>query len=239
VPGLINASFEGVEGESLVTGLPEIAVSTGSACSSATREASYVLRALGRSTELAQSSLRLSLGRFTSVEDVDLAATAIRAEVSRLRVLAGQASDGEPSARVDKDSSLATGNTLLGRSLSPLARQYFLAAPRPPEFPDGAPAANIQQGRAGVEAEGTRVFFELRIERGTVKSARFSAYGCPHTLAVTAWLCEMLEGARIDAVSLESPAEWARKFAVPTEKLGRLLVVEDALRAASGIAQKV
>src|SRR5262249_36588170 len=132
VPGLINASFEGVEGESLVTGLPEIAVSTGSACSSATREASYVLRALGRSTELAQSSLRLSLGRFTTVEDVDLAATAIRAEVGRLRAIAGQVG-AEPSTRViDKDSSLATGNTLLGRALSPLARAYFLAPARLP-----------------------------------------------------------------------------------------------------------
>src|SRR6185312_14535713 len=66
VPGLVNASFPGIEGESLITGLSAIAVSTGSACSSATREASYVLRALGRDTELAQSSLRVSLGRFTT-----------------------------------------------------------------------------------------------------------------------------------------------------------------------------
>ena len=89
MPGLINVSFAGVEGESLITGLAEIAVSTGSACSSATREPSYVLRALGRDTELAQSSLRLSLGRFTTAADVDAAATAIRAEVARLRILAG------------------------------------------------------------------------------------------------------------------------------------------------------
>ena len=89
VPGLINVSFAGVEGESLITGLPGIAVSSGSACSSATREPSYVLRSLGRTTELAQSSLRLSLGRFTTAADVDEAATAIRAEVARLRVLAG------------------------------------------------------------------------------------------------------------------------------------------------------
>ena len=239
VPGLVNASFEGVEGESLVTGLPEIAVSTGSACSSATREASYVLRALGRSTELAQSSLRLSLGRFTSVEDVDLAATAIRAEVTRLRILAGQATGEAPARLIDKDSSLAVGNTLLGRALNPVARQFFLAPPRPPEFPDGAPAAGILQGRAGDEREGTRVFFELKIAHGTVKSARFSAYGCPHTLAVSAWLCEILEGARIDAVTPGTPADWARKFAVPAEKLGRLLVVEDALRAASASAPKV
>ena len=74
--------------------------------------------------------------------------------------------------------------------------------------------------------------FELNIEGGTVKSARFSAYGCPHTLAVTAWLCEVLEGARTDPEVAGTPADWAEKFAVPPEKLGRLLVVEDAMRAA-------
>jgi len=65
-----------------------------------------------------------------------------------------------------------------------------------------------------------------------VKSARFSAYGCPHTLVVTAWLCEVLEGARIDAGIPGTPADWAARFDVPTEKLGRLLIVEDALRIA-------
>ncbi len=88
LPGLLNASFEGVEGESLITGLESIAVATGSACSSATREPSYVLRALGRGTELAQSSLRISLGRWTTADDVAHAARAIAAEVARLRACA-------------------------------------------------------------------------------------------------------------------------------------------------------
>jgi cysteine desulfurase len=88
LPHLLNVSFEGVEGESLVTGVEEIAVSTGSACSSATREPSYVLRALGRSTELAQSSLRISFGRFTQAADIDRAAAAIEREVARLRAVA-------------------------------------------------------------------------------------------------------------------------------------------------------
>jgi len=234
VPGLINASFEGVEGESLITALPELAVSTGSACSSATREPSYVLRALGRGTELAQSSLRLSLGRFTTAAEVDAAAMAIRSEVSRLRVLAGAAAaEGSATRIIDPVSSLATGNTLLGQ-LNPLARRYFLAAPRVPEYPDGAAPADVRQGRAGRESSGTAVFFELKIAREIVKSARFSAYGCPHTVAVTAWLCEVLEGAALGAGVPGKPADWAEKFAVPTEKLGRLLIVEDALRAASG-----
>jgi hypothetical protein len=83
------------------------------------------------------------------------------------------------------------------------------------------------------------VLLELKIAGGIVKSARFSAYGCPHTLAVTAWLCDVLEGTRVDAGMPGGPADWAEKFAVPTEKLGRLLVVEDALRAALRPARQV
>ena len=87
VPGILNVSFEGVEGESLVTGVSEVAISTGSACNSASAEPSYVLRALGRDTQLAQSSLRLSFGRFSEPAHIDLAVTAIHREVARLRAL--------------------------------------------------------------------------------------------------------------------------------------------------------
>ena len=230
VPGLINLSFEGVEGESLVTGLAEIAVSTGSACSSATREPSYVLRALGRSTELAQSSLRLSLGRFTAASDVDVAASAIRREVERLRLIAGE-TPSSPDERGPAAGGSPEG-TLLARALSPMARRYFLAPARVPRFGQVTPPPGVRHGRAGRRSEGTEVFFELEISGEFVKSARFSAYGCPHTLAVVAWVCEVLEGARSDAGVPETPADWARKFEVPAEKLGRLLIVEDALRAA-------
>lgn len=95
VPGILNVSIAGVEGESLVTGLPELAVSTGSACNSASGEPSYVLRALGRDPELAQSSLRLSFGRFTTPEEIDTAAAAVRREVERLRA---ESPATEPSA---------------------------------------------------------------------------------------------------------------------------------------------
>jgi cysteine desulfurase len=233
VPGIINASFPGVEGEALLAGLSEIAVSTGSACSSATREASYVLRALGRSTELAQSSLRLSLGRFTTAADVDAAATAIRAEVARLRELAGE------TAGPSGDHAIANpaAGSLLARSYNELTRRYFLAPARPPGFAGGSAPAGVRTGVAGRRTEGTWVYFELHLRGpkavdGIVKSARFSAYGCPHTLAVIAWLCEVLEGARIEAGAPGTPAEWAEKFQVPAEKLGRLLIVEDALRLA-------
>jgi len=88
VTNLLNVSFNGIEGESLQFALRELAVSAGAACSSASDEASYVLRALGRSDALAQSSLRFSLGRFTTAEEIDVAIAALKREVSRLRSFA-------------------------------------------------------------------------------------------------------------------------------------------------------
>ncbi|MBR6976697.1 MAG: IscS subfamily cysteine desulfurase, partial [Ottowia sp.] len=85
VPQNINMSFNFVEGESLMMAVKALAVSSGSACTSASLEPSYVLRALGRSDELAHSSLRITIGRFTTEEEIDTAIAAIRAGVARLR----------------------------------------------------------------------------------------------------------------------------------------------------------
>jgi cysteine desulfurase len=87
VAGVLNVCFHNVEGESLRFGLRELAVSSGSACSSGSDEASYVLRALGRSDQLAQSSIRFSLGRFTTEDDIDRAVAVVSREVTRLRAL--------------------------------------------------------------------------------------------------------------------------------------------------------
>jgi len=91
VPQLLNLSFEDVEGESLLAAVrPHLAVSTGSACASATNEASYVLRALGRDERLAESSLRFSLGRYTTEADIDRAVLAVAEAVTRLRRIGGK-----------------------------------------------------------------------------------------------------------------------------------------------------
>jgi cysteine desulfurase len=87
VPGNINVSFNFVEGESLIMALKDLAVSSGSACTSASLEPSYVLRALGMDDELAHSSLRFSIGRFTTEEDVDTAVAKVREAVGKLREL--------------------------------------------------------------------------------------------------------------------------------------------------------
>jgi cysteine desulfurase len=83
----LNMSFNFVEGESLIMGIKGLAVSSGSACTSASLEPSYVLRALGRSDELAHSSLRMTIGRFTTEEEIDYAVEVIKQNVAKLREL--------------------------------------------------------------------------------------------------------------------------------------------------------
>jgi cysteine desulfurase len=87
IPGNLNISFNYVEGESLMMAISDIAVSSGSACTSASLEPSYVLRALGLSDELAHSSIRFTIGRYTTEQDVDKAIDLVRDKVQKLRDL--------------------------------------------------------------------------------------------------------------------------------------------------------
>src|SRR3954469_8168995 len=87
IPGNLNVSFNYVEGESLIMAIKDIAVSSGSACTSASLEPSYVLRALGRSDELAHSSIRFTIGRFTTEEDIDFTVKLLKDKVGKLRDL--------------------------------------------------------------------------------------------------------------------------------------------------------
>ena len=87
IAGNLNVSFAFVEGESLIMALKDMAVSSGSACTSASLEPSYVLRALGREDELAHSSIRFTFGRFSTAEEVDYVIEKVRTQVERLREL--------------------------------------------------------------------------------------------------------------------------------------------------------
>jgi cysteine desulfurase len=87
IAGNLNISFNFVEGESLIMALRDLAVSSGSACTSASLEPSYVLRALGRNDELAHSSIRFTIGRFTTAEEIDYTIELVRAAVEKLRDL--------------------------------------------------------------------------------------------------------------------------------------------------------
>jgi len=107
VPGIVNISFGFVDGESLIMSLTDLAVSTGSACTSASIEPSYVLRALGLDDELAHSSIRFSLGRFTTEEDIDHAIAQIHLAVERLRELSPTWKEYQQGLGADRTESAA------------------------------------------------------------------------------------------------------------------------------------
>lgn len=195
-PGILNLSFEGVEGESLYTGLAELALSTGSACNSTSGEPSYVLRALGRDTQLAQSSLRFSLGRDSTQADVDVAIAAVRRELARLRALSPD--------------------------LPPPVQDWLAQGDR------------VVSGEGGARRLGTQLRFVLCVDGAFVKAARFQAYGCPHTLAACQAIAAQLPGRSRTALLPGTPEQWRQAVGAPVEKLGRMLIIEDALRAAQG-----
>ncbi len=271
VPHILNVSFDDVEGESLIAALSALAVSTGSACSSASGDPSYVLRALGRNTRLAESSLRFSLGRLTSAGEIDYAVEEVRRQVARLRAISpGAAAGAAPVAaavpRTDR-IALRTGEaTGPAEEIAPRAEEIVPPAesldsgggvliqkavrdtgggPGSPygaeverlfrELPGGGTlpdsAGTVLRGEAGGPAEEVWVRFHALVEGDIVKDARFEARGCPHTLAAAAWLASGLPGRRCGDALRSGPRAWARALSVPIEKLGRLLVVEDALRA--------
>jgi len=191
-PGILNVTFAEVEGESLFRALPQLVVSTGSACNSRSAEPSYVLRALGRTTQQAQSSLRLSLGAGTTEAAIDTAIAAVR----KVHKLLWEISPARPL---------------------PVFREY--------------PCALRYLGEAGNLRIGTWVRFVLLVEGGFVKEARSQVYGCPETVAVCSHLQHRILGRPVEDLAAGTPEEWRTEMAVPVEKMGRMLIIEDALGA--------
>lgn len=194
VCGILNVTFADVEGESLYAGLTELAVSPGSACDSASGEPSFVLRAMGRDREAAQSSLRFSLGASSTEQDVDLAIAAVRREQGRLLALSPA---GEPPVA----DWLAVG-------------------------------ADVVSGEAGARRLGAWVRWHWRIEGGRVAEARWQAYGCPAVLSAMQHVAARLPGLARDGELPGTPSQWLEAVKSPVEKLGRILMIEDAARNA-------
>lgn len=113
---------------------------------------------------------------------------------------------------------------------SPLVRELFEHPPAAGVLADDG--GRVVRGEAGAPASGAWVRLHLRIDRGRVTDARFQAYGCPHTLAAAAWLAAQLPGRNIESPFPEGASGLAAILDVPSPKLGRLLIVEDALRDA-------
>lgn len=220
VPHILNVACDGVEGESLVSALPHLAVSTGAACNAELGDPSYVLRALGRSSRQAESSLRFSFGRFTTEADIEAAAGQVRHSVQRLR----EVSPAGP------DTVVGTPLPVQGERLTGAVRELFSRLQGAGTL--AGSAGTVLRGEAGHASAEAWVRLHLRVGVDTVIEARFQALGCPHTLATASWLVMQLAGRRRSEAQPGSPQAWAQTLGVPVEKLGRLLLIEDALHAA-------
>jgi NifU-like protein involved in Fe-S cluster formation len=113
---------------------------------------------------------------------------------------------------------------------SELTRRYFESATRAGTLP------RAFRGAAGDRAQGTWVQFDVQCDADTVTDARFLAFGCPHTIAAAAWLAETVVGTVRRCGMPEGAQAVRERFEVPVEKLGRLLIVEDALKRALAAA---
>jgi NifU-like protein involved in Fe-S cluster formation len=118
---------------------------------------------------------------------------------------------------------------------SELTRRYFETAPHAGVIASGAETA-VGRGFAGDRERGTWVQFDVEVQAGRCLDARFLAFGCPHTIAVAAWVAQRASGSALCAALPEPVADLAQRFEVPTEKRGRLLIVEDAWLAAVAAA---
>ena len=128
-------------------------------------------------------------------------------------------------------SGTATVDPDLPDVLNAHVRARFARLERAGALPPGE-VGEYRVGEAGSEQVGTRVRFELRTDQGKVLAARFRAYGCPWTLAVCDWVAEQLKQRGLPEPPPGGPEGWAAVLGVPLERLGRLLVIEDALLAA-------
>jgi cysteine desulfurase len=191
--GILNVTFAGVEGESLFTGLPELSLATGSACNSRSGEPSYVLRALGRDTAEAQSSLRFSLGWASTEDDISAAIAAVRRVHAEL------------------------WNQSPARTL-------------PLQDWKGLPGGHVL-GEAGALRLGAWVRMAARVENGLIQDTRLQVYGCPHTTAACKHVLAQLPGQPQAAPAVGTPEQWRVAVAAPVEKLGQMLIIEDALMA--------
>ncbi|ROH89201.1 aminotransferase class V-fold PLP-dependent enzyme [Stagnimonas aquatica] len=219
-PHILNVSFAGVEGEALRAMLPALMVSSGSACSSATREPSYVLRALGRDDALANASLRFSLGRANSEAEIDQAAAQVIEAVLWLREI-----NGEP---VGEGAAAVPGDNVY--DYPPAIWQHFSSAGEHAGcFPAGTPG--LLSLRAENRAAASTLGLQLRLgEDGRVEEARFQALGCPVGIAVGSWLARQTLGQTPAALRALDVRQLRVALEIPEDKLHCALMGEDLLR---------
>ncbi|MFM7067110.1 MAG: TrmJ/YjtD family RNA methyltransferase [Gammaproteobacteria bacterium] len=248
VPAILSLTFDGVDGEALLLAMEPFAVASGSACSSATREPSGVLRALGLDDERAEATLRISFGWTTSTAAVEALTRHLARTVSRLRALVTASREGTREGRVALADPLPTAADPPG-PYSRRLRQWVAAPLRAwVDSPLEGTAADWVEGTATDRSSRTVVTFRAGPDGHGGLRVRWLARGCPHVLGACEVMAETLERELVfrrrvsmngtggeSGPSVTVPPMDLRTFAAavdaPPDKLTRLLAVQEAAAA--------
>ena len=215
LPNIVNISFESVDGEAILMNLDAmgIACSSGSACTSSTHRPSHVLRAIGLPDDLAQGSLRLSLGRYTTAEEVAYVIETVPKVVERLRAIS-------PAYSImSRKIKYRYSPVILEHSEHPLNSGVI-------EKPDGTGASgNLDSG------DGLRMY--IRVKDGVITEARCTAVGCGVIIAAGSILTELIKGKTLENILRISSDDIAAALGgVPHSKRHCTALAEEAMRAA-------
>ena len=247
LPGNLNVSFAFVEGESLLMGLngsvhpiaasaslPPIAVSSGSACTSATLEPSYVLKALGVGDDLAHTSIRFGLGRFNTEEEVDYVAERVVSRGAAAARSVAALRDGEGRHRSEVRGLAARVNAAGGASqwrtvtrCSITTRTRATSA----RFPKDDP--NVGTGVVGAPECGDVMKLQLKIsDDGVIEDAQFKTFGCGSAIASSSYVTELVKGKTVDEVMQIKNTHIVQELSLPPVKIHCSVLAEDGIKAA-------
>ena len=245
LPHNLNISFAYVEGESLLMGINDVAVSSGSACTSASLEPSYVLKALGAGDDLAHSSIRFGLGRWTTEEEVDYVADKLTNVVTRLREMSPLyelAKEGVDLSTMQWQTEVTALNGVAIR-IQPDFRGQTMAYsnkvidhyenPRNVgSLPKDDP--NVGTGLVGAPECGDVMKLQVKVNpaTGVIDDAKFKTFGCGSAIASSSLATEWLKGKTVDEALAIKNTDIVTELSLPPVKIHCSVLAEDAIKAA-------
>ena len=220
--------------------LKDIAVSSGSACTSASLEPSYVLRALGRDDELAHSSIRFTLGRFTTQEDIDFVVKTLTEKVAQLREMSPSGKCSRKGSISRRSNGLNTDHLCRAPSGRPseTAMAYSEKLMDHYEHPRNVGtldknADNVGTGMVGAPACGDVMRLQIQVnDEGVIEDAKFKTYGCGSAIASSSLVTEWVKGKTLDEAGQLTNSQIAEELALPPVKIHCSILAEDAIKAA-------
>ena len=238
LPGNLNVAFAYVEGEAMLMAIKDVAVSSGSACTSASLEPSYVLRAMGVGEEMAHSSIRFGLGRFTTDEEIDYVADLVIEKVTKLREMSPlyeMVKEGIDLKSIEWAAHLST-KTKAARKESTMA--YSEKVIEHYENPKNVGTLDkndddVGTGLVGAPACGDVMRLQIKVnDAGLIEEAKFKTFGCGSAIASSSLATEWLKGKSVDEAETIKNSMIAEELNLPPVKIHCSVLAEDAIKSA-------